>query len=196
MSQGNFAAIKAYIENGDGVNLEKAFKVERQRLLEQGADEGFDKFKESKIPELKTEADHGAFIQGCLDALNTFTGGAQIQVIFEYQLYSKYGIQPSIALTSRTAKDEEFDPFLATPEEAQFRAQLLESASNKGLLGATESVKLQAEAASFEDAFKVLTPIEVKFSGEWDTGMTGHVAAHPDETEKDKKGQVLVYIDN
>lgn len=45
MSQGNFAAIKAYIENGDGVNLEKAFKVERQRLLEQGADEGFDKFK-------------------------------------------------------------------------------------------------------------------------------------------------------
>ena len=41
-------------------------------------------------------------------------------MIFEHQLYLKYGIQPSIALTSRTAKDEEFDPFLATPEEAEF----------------------------------------------------------------------------
>ena len=101
MSQGNFAAIKSYIANGDGINLEKAFKVERQRLLEQGADEGFDKFKESKIPELKTEADHGAFIQGCLDALNTFTGGAQIQVIFEYQLYSN--TESSLALRSHRA---------------------------------------------------------------------------------------------
>ena len=68
MSDGNYAAIKAYIASDDGINLEKAFKVERKRLLEQGADEGFDKFKNSKIPELKTEADHGDFIQGCLDA--------------------------------------------------------------------------------------------------------------------------------
>ena len=130
MSQGNYAAIKAYIASDDGINLEKAFKVERQRLLEQGADEGFDKFKNSKIPELKTEADHGDFIQGCLDAWTSFTGGAHLQVIFELQLYKRYGIHPSIALTSRTAKDEEFDPFLATPEEARFRAQLLEAANN------------------------------------------------------------------
>ena len=153
MSQGNFAAIKSYIANGDGINLEKAFKVERQRLLEQGADEGFDKFKESKIPELKTEADHGAFIQGCLDALNSFTGGAQIQVIFEHQLFIKHGIQPSIALTSRAAKDEEFDEFLATPEEARFRAQLLESASKQATLEAADIIKLQAESATFEDAY-------------------------------------------
>ena len=166
MSQGNFAAIKAYIENGDGVNLEKAFKVERQRLLEQGADEGFDKFKESKIPELKTEADHGAYIQGCLDAYNSFTGGAQIHVIFEHQLYKKYGIQPSIALTSRTAKDEEFDPFLATPEEAEFRAQLLESAKQQSLQEAPNLVELHAESASFEDAFPILTPVEIKVDGQ------------------------------
>ena len=119
-----------------------------------------------------------------------------MQVIFELQLYKRYGIHPSIALTSRTAKDEEFDPFLATPEEARFRAQLLEAA-NKTSTKAVDTgiVELQAESIPLEEAFKILTPVVIKHDGEWDVGMIGHVAAHPDDTEKEKIGSMMVYID-
>ena len=187
--------------SGDGRLLGGLLAVERSRLQgPTGSDFGLEKFKpDDSIRALNSPADFAHFLEDCMKAWHSFSGGWELDALLEFFKYYKLKIQPSSTFTARTA-DDEVDEFLATPEEAKYKAALLKNmvvsepnSADYLEIGTTEII-LESEP-TFAQTFPMYTAVEIKIDGQWQTGMSGYIQEHPTDDEPHRVGEALVYID-
>ena len=193
--------IEHALRSGDGRLLGGLLAVERSRLQgPTGSDFGLEKFKpDDSIRALNSPADFAHFLEDCLKAWHSFSGGWELDALLEFFKYYKLKIQPSSTFTARTA-DDEVDEFLATPEEAKYKAALLKNTTipdtiTTGDIYIGETEIIEEEGADFAQTFPMFTAVEIKVDGQWQAGMTGFIQEHPAEDEAHRVGEVLVYID-
>ena len=154
--------------SGDGRLLGGLLAVERSRLQgPTGTDSGLEKFKpDDSIRALNSPADFPHFLEDCLKAWHSFPGGWELDALLEFFKFYKLQIQPSATFTARTA-DDEVDEFLATPEEAKYKAALLKNmaAADQPIdyieVGNTEVIH-EHESATFAQTFPMYTAVEIK----------------------------------
>ena len=157
--------------SSDGRLLGGLLAVERSRLQgPTGTDSGLEKFKpDDSIRALNTPADFPHFLEDCLKAWHSFPGGWELDALLEFLKYYKLQIQPSATFTARTA-DDEVDEFLATPEEAKYKAALLKNMTAADQqpdyieVGNTEVIH-EYESESFAQTFPIFTAVEIKVDG-------------------------------